>query len=78
MLTMKPHQSRMARAGLNWSIDDLAKASGVGRATVARFELGQTIQTDRLQAMRSALEAAGIQFFDSGKIDGALRLRELG
>lgn len=65
----------MARAALKWSGLDLAGASGVGSATVARFELAQSIQQDKLQAMRTALEKAGVHFIDSGKFAGAVQLR---
>lgn len=69
---MNPMQSRMARAALGWSVSDLAAASHVGRATVARYELGQNVQPDRVQAMRRALEAAGVQFVDGGNLAGAV------
>lgn len=62
----------MARAALNWSGADLAEASGVGSATVARFELGQNVQPDRVQAMRRAFEGKGVQFVDSGKLAGGV------
>lgn len=59
----------MARAALKWSLTDLAKASGVGRATAARFELGQTVEPDRVEKMRAALERGGAQFLRrSGRI----------
>jgi transcriptional regulator with XRE-family HTH domain len=69
---MNPRQSRMARTALEWSVTDLAERSGVGRATVARFELGQNVQPDRVLAMREAMEAAGVQFVDNGKLSGAV------
>lgn len=52
----------MARAALKWSLTDLAEASGVGRATAARFELGQSVEPERIAAMRTALENAGAHF----------------
>jgi transcriptional regulator with XRE-family HTH domain len=69
---MNPTQSKMARAAMGWTVSDLAEASGVGRATVARFELGQNVQPDRVQAMRRALEARGVQFVDGGKLAGGV------
>lgn len=62
----------MARAALRWSWDNLAAESGVGRATIARFERGENVQPDRAQAMRQALEASGVLFVDSGKLAGAV------
>ena len=59
---MTPTQSRMARAALKWSLTDLAQASGVGRATAARFELGESVGPVPVQAMRTAMEKAGARF----------------
>ena len=61
-------QSKMARAGLGWSIKRLAVAASVGMATVARFETskGETIPAT-LAAIQRALEAAGVEFLpDNG------------
>jgi transcriptional regulator with XRE-family HTH domain len=65
-------QSKMARAGLGWSIAKLAAAAQVGMATVARFETGasETIPTI-LAAIQRALEAAGIEFLP----DNGVRLK---
>lgn len=62
----------MARVALGWKGSDLAAASGVGPATVARFELGQNVQPDRVQAMRRAFEDKGVQFIDGGKLAGGV------
>jgi len=59
---MTPTQSRMARAALQWSLTDLAKAAGVGRATVARFELGESAVPETVEKMRKALADAGADF----------------
>lgn len=56
----------MARAGLGWSIDDLAAAAKVGRATVARFELGNPVADATRAALQGALEQAGAVFSESG------------
>ena len=60
----------MARAALKWSLTDLARASGIGRATVARFELGQTVEPRKIRAMRGALEAAGAGFLQRAGLVG--------
>ena len=55
----------MARAALRWSIEDLAKASGVGIRTIKRFEAVNEITSGNLatiQKLKSALESAGIEF----------------
>ncbi len=69
---MNPLQSKMARTALGWSVTDLSIFSGVGRSTVARFELGQNVQPDRVQAMRRAFEGRGVQFLDGGKLAGGV------
>lgn len=60
-----PAQSRAARALLEWSQSDLAKASNVGLSTVRGFE--NTLRFphfNNLKAMRDALEEAGIELID--------------
>jgi transcriptional regulator with XRE-family HTH domain len=72
-----PRQCRAARALLGWSQQDLAKNAGVGVSTVADFERGQrTPMKDNADAMRTALEKAGITFRpDSVKIGAFPGLR---
>lgn len=65
---MKVEQCRSARALLNWSSADLAKAGGIGSATVRRFESGQTVQPGSVDTMRQALENAGVIFIDDGQL----------
>jgi transcriptional regulator with XRE-family HTH domain len=56
-------QIRAARGWLGWSQDDLAAESGVGRATIARFELSAEIrQGPTLAAIQRAFEDAGVEF----------------
>jgi transcriptional regulator with XRE-family HTH domain len=64
MITAK--QSRMARVALNWTTSDLAQKAGVGRATVARLELGNAVAEDSAAKVQAALEAAGAAFGDDG------------
>ncbi|WP_249340389.1 helix-turn-helix transcriptional regulator [Sphingopyxis sp. 2PD] len=59
---MTPTQSRMARAALKWSLTDLATQAGVGRATVARLELGEPVAVETIDKMKAALSAAGADF----------------
>jgi transcriptional regulator with XRE-family HTH domain len=63
VIVVKPAQVRMARAALNWSLQDLAKASGVHRNTISNYETGKYGGSEEaLSAVRAALEAAGIEF----------------
>lgn len=66
---MDARQCKMARAGLGWRALDLAKASGVATATIARFELGKPISDANREKLANALKAAGAQFLrKSGRI----------
>jgi transcriptional regulator with XRE-family HTH domain len=56
-------QLRAARGLLGWSQSDLADAAKIGRATIADFESGKRDPYARtLDELRSALEAAGVEF----------------
>ncbi len=62
-MRISPAQCRAARAMIGWSRDDLAAAAKVARRTVVDFERGARSPYDRTLAdIRSALEAAGIEF----------------
>ena len=62
-----PRHVRAARALLAWSQQDLAKAAGVAASTVADFERGKrTPVPNNAQAIRGALETAGIRFLATG------------
>ena len=55
-------QIRMARAFLRWSIEDLAKKSGVGASTIKRMETFDGIphsRIDNLQAIKDTFIATG-------------------
>jgi transcriptional regulator with XRE-family HTH domain len=62
-------QCRAARAILNWSTRDLAKASHVGATTIARFESGKPANPSTLALLKQAFEAAGIRFTDTGGVE---------
>ena len=57
-------QCRMGRAGLNWSIADLAAQSGVSSRTIAKFEGGQPVSLETVERLRSALSGGGALFLD--------------
>jgi transcriptional regulator with XRE-family HTH domain len=74
---VKPAQVRMARAALNWSLAELAKASGVHRNTISNFETGRYGgEPDKLAAVRAALEAAGVDFVSENGGGAGVRLRK--
>lgn len=70
-------QIRAARALLRWSADDLAEKADIGIATVRRFEIQDGIPSGQiriLEALKSALEAAGIEFIGSAEEGPGVRL----
>lgn len=52
----------MARMGLGWLANDLAKASDLTRVTIARFESGHPMAPASIEKMKAALEQAGADF----------------
>lgn len=67
----------MARAALNWSLADLAKASAVHRNTISNFETGRFLgSAAALDAIRGALELAGVEFIEENGKGPGVRLRD--
>ena len=54
----------MARAALKLGVRDVAAAAKVSPATVSRIEANNPANAATLGAIRSALEAAGVEFTD--------------
>lgn len=69
-----PEQVRAARGLVNWSARALAEAAKLGLSTVQRFEGGGAITAANLEAIRRALEAAGIQFIAENGGGAGVRL----
>jgi transcriptional regulator with XRE-family HTH domain len=66
-------QIRAARALLGWRQEDLAKASGVGTATIYRIEKSENSITgyaSTLVRIQAALEQAGIEFIENDEVGG--------
>ena len=64
---------------LRWSAQDLSKACGIGSATIQRIEVMPGVpsgQIRTLEAIRAALEAAGIEFVGSPGDAPGVRLHE--
>jgi transcriptional regulator with XRE-family HTH domain len=70
-----PVQSRMARAALGWGIRELAGSAKVSIDTVARFERGEELKERTVDAIRHALQAAGVEFIDENGGGPGVRLR---
>jgi ribosome-binding protein aMBF1 (putative translation factor) len=72
-------QIRAARAVLGWSAEDLARASAVSLRTIRRAELSDVhtnMTVANEQAVRRALEAAGVEFLDENGGGPGVRLRK--
>ena len=71
------HQSRAARALLNWSQEVLANNAGVSRATVADFENKTRVPIrNNLRAIEYCMYAAGVEFLpDSDDMGKGVRFR---
>jgi transcriptional regulator with XRE-family HTH domain len=66
----------MARAALNWSLQQLSAAAGVHRNTISNFETGRYAgEPATLEAIRTALEAAGVEFTNGGQPGVRLKAR---
>jgi transcriptional regulator with XRE-family HTH domain len=58
---------RTARALVDWTQPDLAKAAGFALATLKRFEKGYRVPTDRtLAKIFKVLKKAGVEFHADG------------
>ncbi|MET3754681.1 transcriptional regulator with XRE-family HTH domain [Rhizobium binae] len=67
----------MARAALGMGVRELAEAAKVSTNTITRFEKGDEILKSRtVDAIRLALEAAGVIFIDSNGNGPGVRLRD--
>jgi transcriptional regulator with XRE-family HTH domain len=63
----------MARAALQWSLDEAAKAAGVSYRTIFRLENEQRdVQAEKVAAIRRAFEAAGVRFLEVGADAGCV------
>lgn len=65
---MNSVQCRMGRAAIGWGVRELSKEAGVSVDTISRLERGEDLLPRTIQAIRSALEAAGVTFLDSGDV----------
>jgi transcriptional regulator with XRE-family HTH domain len=63
----------MARAALQLGVRELAAKAKVSPATIVRFEASGELRERTVDAIRAALEAAGVEFTNGGQPGVRLR-----
>ncbi|WP_246806536.1 transcriptional regulator [Rhizobium lusitanum] len=79
MIAITGAQIRAARALIRWAATDLANATGLGLSTIRRAEAEDgvpSITNANLNAVRLALEAAGIEFIPANGGGVGVRFKE--
>jgi len=70
-------QVRMARAALNWTVRDLAAATGLHRNTITNIEVGRYAgDPATLNLIKAIFIRAGVQFIDENGGGAGVRLRK--
>ena len=72
-------QIRAARAILDWSVDEVVKASGLTLTTIGKIERG-TLQPSKktMATLKEAFSAAGVIFIETNDEGPGVRLRNGG
>ena len=73
-MILRPHQSKMARAGLGLGVRDIAKLAKVSPNTITRLERGERMFPRTHKTIRRAFEEAGAVFIDED--GGGVKLRK--
>jgi len=70
-------QVRMARAALNWTVRDLAEATGLHRNTISNIEVGRySGNQESISLIEGVLRRAGVEFIDENGGGAGVRLRK--
>jgi hypothetical protein len=67
-------QCFLARTALGWSLSQLGRAAEVSYHTVQCFERGDSMRPSTVEAIRRALEKAGVIFIDANDGGPGVRL----
>ncbi len=74
---MTSAQLRMGRAALNWTVRDLAAATGLHRNTITNIEVGRYAgDPATLNLIKEVLFRAGVEFIDENGGGPGVRLRK--
>jgi transcriptional regulator with XRE-family HTH domain len=68
----------MARAALELGIRELAEAAKVSTNTIIRFERGEALKERTIDALRRALEDAGVTFTNGDEPGVKLKVQRAG
>jgi transcriptional regulator with XRE-family HTH domain len=67
----------MARAALNWTVRDLAEATGLHRNTITNIEVGRYAgEQNSISLIENVLQRAGIEFIAENGGGPGVRLRK--
>ncbi len=77
MVTMNAAQCRMARAALQLGVRELADAAKVSPSTITRLEAGEELKDRTVDAIRAALETAGVEFIAENGGGPGVRLKKV-
>jgi transcriptional regulator with XRE-family HTH domain len=67
----------MARAALNWTVRDLAEATGLHRNTITNIEVGRYAGDQKtLQTIETVLRRAGVEFIDENGGGAGVRMKK--
>ena len=69
-------QCKMARSALGLGVRELAELAKVSPDTIARLERGEMLKDRTVEAIQSALEAAGVEFIPENGGGAGVRLRK--
>ncbi len=72
--TPTPEQVKAARQLLGWSVLKLATRVGVSESAIRLFELGVNLAVLDLEAVRTVLESAGVEFIAENEEGPSVRL----
>jgi transcriptional regulator with XRE-family HTH domain len=74
---MTPRQCRAARTLLDLKQPELARAAGLGLSTIVDFErMRRQVSDEAIEAIRRALQQAGIEFIPENGGGAGVRLRK--
>jgi len=73
---MNAAQCKMARAATGLGVRELAVRADVSPNTIARLERGEAMREGTVEAIRAALESAGVEFIPDNGSGAGVKLRK--